>query len=135
MSYEENLKSISFDSDASIGIYTGISGMPGSAVPNGGMQYHGLKLTGKNQVGLAVAAGDKLIGVLQNKPQRPGQAATVGQEGVTNVIAGGAIAVGDELVVDATGRFITGASTGGGKRLVAVAPAAGAGEMIPAEFL
>lgn len=131
MSYEENLRSISYDADSSIGIYTGVAGMPGSASPNGGKQYCFVKMTGKNQVGLCTAGTDPVAGVLQNKPQRPGQAATVAYEGVTLITAGAAIAVGDLLVPDAQGRAVQGAAG----RLRAVAPAAGAGELIPAQFV
>jgi hypothetical protein len=133
MAYEENLKSISYDADASIGIYTGVPGQPGSAVPNGGKQFHCVRLTGKNQVGLAIT-GQPIFGVLQNKPQRPGQAATVGYDGVTWVTAGAVIAVGDTLVADAQGRVIPGTLVAGSRRLVAVMPAAGAGELISAQF-
>lgn len=136
MAYEENLRSISYDADASVGIYTGVPGQPGSAVPNGGRQFHALRLTGKNQVGLAVT-GQRVFGVLQNKPQRPGQAATVGYDGVTWVVAGAAIAVGDDLVADAQGRFVprgAAAVVDGSRRLTAVMPAAGAGELISAQF-
>lgn len=140
MAYEENLKSISYDSDASIGIYTGVPGQPGSAVPNGAKQFHFLRLTGKNQVGLATsAAGANVVfGVLQNKPQVPGMAATVGYEGVTWITAGGAIAVGDILVPDAAGRAVpvgAGAVPAGSRTLRAVMPAAGAGELISAQFI
>jgi hypothetical protein len=134
MAYEENLKSISYDADASIGIYTGVPGRPGSAVPNGGPLFKLLKITGKNQVGLATAAGDKVFGVCQNKPQVPGMATTVGYEGVTMVVAGAAVAVGNELVADAQGRAVPGSTPDGGKRLVAVTPAAGAGELFSAQF-
>lgn len=136
MSYDENLKSISRDSDASVGFYTGVPGQPGSAVPNGGKQYHALKLTGKNQVGLATLPGDLLYAVLQNKPQRPGAAATCGVTGVTNVIAGGVIAVGDQLVPNALGQFVKDTTlVAKGRTLVATAPAAGVGDILPAEFL
>lgn len=135
MSYEENLRSRTLDADASVGIYTGVPGQPGSAVPNSGMQYRGVKLTGARQCGLAVAAGDNIAGVLQNKPQRPGAACTVGYEGVSNVMSGGIFNAGDELVVDATGRFIAGATTGHGHRVIAQAPSSGAGQLVPAEIL
>lgn len=135
MAYEENLKSFSADSDASIGIYTGVPGLPGSAVPNTGMQYRALKYTGKNQVGLATASTDKVIGVLQNKPQRPGQAATVGYQGISAVLAGAAISAGAEIVPDATGRFVPGASTGGALRFISQGIAAGAGELVPAQIV
>lgn len=137
MAYEENLKSISYDADASIGFYTGVPGRPGSAVPNGGQLFKLLKLTGKNQVGLATAATDVIFGVCQNKPQVPGMATTVGYEGVTMVVAGAAIAVGTILVADAEGRAVPiGAGTvpAGSKVLRAVTPAAGAGELLSAQF-
>lgn len=130
MAYEENLRCLSLDADASIGVYTGVPGQPGSLSPNGGFQYRFVKLTAKNTVGLCTAAGDAVTGVLQNKPQRPGQAATVGYEGVTNITAGGTIAVGDLLVPDATGRGVQGAAG----RLRALAPAA-VGELVPALFV
>jgi hypothetical protein len=59
MSYEENLKSFNADADASIGIYTGVPGQPGSASPNGGKQYCPLRITGKNQVGLNAAKASR----------------------------------------------------------------------------
>lgn len=110
MSYEESLKSISLDADASIGVYTGVPGLPGSAVPNMGMQYRFLTITGPHQVGLP-AAGAKVIGVLQNKPQKPGAASTVAYHGISNVIAGGAIDAGDLITFEAdTGKAIVAAS-------------------------
>lgn len=136
MSYEESVKSVSLDADASLGIYTGVPGQPGSATPNGGKQYCFVKLTGAHQVGVATAAGDVVLGVLQNKPQTPGSAATVGFTGVTNVLSGAAIAAGASLVSDASGRAVTvGGTPSGGKKLIAIAPAAGANELIPAMFI
>lgn len=134
MSYEENLKSRSLDADASIGIYTGVPGQPGSAVPNTGMQYRALKTTGTHTCGLAVAAGDTLVGVLQNKPQVPGAAATVGYQGVTNVMTGGVFAAGVELIPDATGRFIAGTGTGRGIVVHSEAASTGAGQLVPASI-
>lgn len=131
MSYEENLRCRSLDADASIGFYTGVPGMPGSTVPNGGKQYCLVKLTGKHQCGLAVAATDDVVGVLQNKPQGPGFAATVGYEGVTKVVAGAAFAVGVRLGPDAQGRAIPQADG----PLRSEAPAGGAGEIVPASFV
>lgn len=131
MAYEENLRSLSRDADASIGIFTGVPGRPGSAVPNGGKQYCLLKITGANQVGLAVAALDDVCGVLQNKPQLPGAAATVGYEGITKVIAGAAFNAGDRLGPDAQGRAIVQADG----PLRAEAPAAGADEVVSASFV
>ena len=136
MSYEEKLGSISLNADASLGIYTGVPGQPGSAVPNSGMQYRFVKVTGAHQVGLTTAAGDVVVGVMQNKPQKPGQAATVGISGITNVIAGAAISAGASLVSDGTGRAVpVGATPSGGKKLIAIGIASGAGELIPALFV
>ncbi len=127
--FEESLRSISLNADATVGIYTGVPGQPGSAVPNGGKQYHFLKITGTKQVGLALAADQAaVVGVLQNKPQKPGAAATVGLSGVTNVVAGAAVSAGARIGPDATGRAVA----AGSGPAIALAPAAGAGEIIPA---
>ena len=68
MSYEETLKCLTFEADASLGIYTGVPGQPGSAVPNSGMQYRFVKITGTRQVGLSVLATNIAVGIMQNKP-------------------------------------------------------------------
>jgi hypothetical protein len=128
MSYEESLKSISLDADASVGVYTGVPGQPGSATPNSGFQYRFVKITGAHQVGLCTAGTDKAVGILQNKPQKPGAACTVGIFGVSNVIAGGAIPAGSLVGPDATGRAVVDATNG---KYQAIGIAAGAGEMIP----
>ena len=107
MSYEESLKSISLDADASIGIYTGVPGLPGSAKPNTGKQYTFVKVTGIHQAGLA-GTGDKVVGVLQNKPQQPGAAATVAYSGVSNVSVGAAFSAGDLITQDANGAATAG---------------------------
>ena len=130
MAYEENLRCLSLDADSSIGVYTGVPGQPGSLNPNGGFQFRMVKLVSKNTVGLCTAGTDAVTGVLQNKPQKAGAAATVAYEGVTNVTAGGTIAVGDLLVPDSTGRAVQGAAG----RLRALAPAA-VGELVPAIFV
>lgn len=128
MSYEETLKSISLDADASVGIYTGVPGQPGSAVPNSGKMYTFVKLTGAHTVGLCTAATDTVIGILQNKPQRPGAAATVGIYGVSNVVASAAIAAGALVAPTATGTAVTDATNG---KYQALAAASVAGEIIP----
>lgn len=135
MSYEETLRSISLDADSSLGIYTGVPGQPGSAVPNTGMQYRGIKLTGAHQVGLATAASDIIVGIIQNKPQRAGEPATVGISGVTNVMSGAAFAAGVEIVVDGTSRFIAGATTGHGRKLISLGVSSGAGQLVPAMLI
>jgi hypothetical protein len=128
MSYEENLKNMSLEADASIGIYTGPPGLPGSAVPNYGKQYCFVKVTGKDQCGLCTAVDDDPVGILQNKPQVPGAAATVGYEGVSNVRVAGAIAAGVLVGPQAvTGRAV--ARVGGKWRTLR--PATAANELVP----
>jgi len=103
MAYEESLRSITLNADSSIGIYTGVPGQPGSASPHGGKQYHFVKVTGVHQCGLAGATG-AVVGVLQNKPQGTGHAATVGFHGVSKVVSDVAITAGDTIYASADGQ-------------------------------
>lgn len=128
MAYDELLRSVSLDADETIGIYTGVPGLPGSAKPNGGKQYTFLKITGAHQVGLAVT-GDAVVGVLQNKPQNPGMAATVAIDGISLVVAGGPVAAGDPVGPDAEGRGITAEAAAAAG--VAIEPATAAGQLFP----
>lgn len=132
MPYEESIRSLSLDADASIGIYTGHPGMPGSTDPNYGKQFCWIKVTGAHQVGLATAAANELVtGVLQNKPQKPGEAATVGIRGVSLVMAGAAVTAGAGVKCDSTSRGVT-ATPGTDVALgIALGSAAGAGEVFP----
>ncbi|CAB4194564.1 hypothetical protein UFOVP1264_19 [uncultured Caudovirales phage] len=111
MAFEEGLKSITLNADSSIGSYTGVPGLPGSADPNNGKQYCFVKVTGAKTAGLAVLATDNVIGVLQNKPQKTGAAATVGIFGVSFVVTGAGvsstnIAAGDKVVSDTAGAAV-----------------------------
>lgn len=70
-------------------------------------QYLAVKLTAANVVGVA-GAGEKAIGVLQNKPTS-GQAATVRELGRTKHVVDGnaaAIAAGDWLKANAAGKGV-----------------------------
>lgn len=107
MAYEESLRSISLNADASLATYTGVPGQPGSADPNYGKIYRFVKVTGANQVGLVTSVNDTAIGVIQNKPQVTGQSATVAIRGVSNLTSGAAIAAGAKLTTDSTGRATT----------------------------
>lgn len=133
--YEENLKSFSADADASVGIWSGVPGQPGSASPNSVMQYRCVKITGKNQVGLATGLGDNVVGILQNKPQKPGAPCTVAHIGISHGVAGAAISAGAEVVPDATGRFVPGTSTGAGLRFISHGIAAAVGELFPVQIV
>src|SRR3954469_6864356 len=103
MAYEESLRSITLNADSSLAVYTGVPGQPGSADPNGGKQYHFVKVTGVHQVGLAAATG-AVHGVLQNKPQNTGNAATVGIRGVSKVVSDVALTAEDPIQVSADGQ-------------------------------
>lgn len=128
MAYEESLKSITLVADSSIGIYTGVPGQPGSPQPHGGKQYCFVKVTGVGQAGLA-GAGEAAAGVLQNKPQGTGHAATVGYSGVSNVLTGGAVTAGANVEADADGKGI--AATAGAVLGVALGTSTGADQLIP----
>lgn len=127
MAYEESLRSITLNADSSLAVYTNVPGLPGSANPNGGKQYHFVKVTGVHQCGLA-DADDTVIGVLQNKPQAAGNAATVGIRGVSKVIADGVLTAGTEVTVSADGQATSGGA--GPKVGVALTSAANAGEIV-----
>lgn len=130
MSYEESLKSISLNADASLAQYTGVPGLPGSPQVNYGKQYRFVKVTGLHQVGLSTAAADASVGVMQNKPQVTGQAATVGIFGVSNVMSGGAVDAGDFVTVDSEGRGVTTATAADAKG-IALGDASGENVLFP----
>jgi hypothetical protein len=130
--YEEAVQSISLDADASIGIYTGVPGLPGSASPNGGMQYRFVKITGVHQAGLATAAADPVVGVLRNKPQHTGDPATVGVRGVVLLTAGAAISAGMALCSNSTGEAVQDTNAVANRKCYAVGTASGVGVLFPA---
>lgn len=107
MAYTELLRSITLEADSSIAVYTGPPGVTGSADPNGGKQYYFVKATGAQTAGLAVAAAnERVIGILQNKPQTVGEAATVAIDGVSLAEAGGTITAGTGVKVNASGKAV-----------------------------
>ena len=107
MAYEESIRSITLNADASLAQYTGVPGQPGSPTPHGGKQYHFVKVTGAHQCGLADADDTTVVGVVQNKPQHVGNAATVAIRGVSKVVSDAAIAAGAEIRVSADGQATT----------------------------
>ena len=118
MAFEEGLRSITLRADASIGIYTGVPGMPGSLSPNSGKQFRWVKVTGTRRCGLCTLAAHEIeLGVLQNKPQEEGSDAAVGVRGVSMAESGGAYVAGVALKIDATSRLVAAAN---GDHFVAV---------------
>lgn len=72
-------------------------------------QYHFVTIAADGQVD-PTGDGGRADGVLQNAPDAAGKAGTVGIEGVSMVVAGGAVAVGDAVASNAAGRAKTAAS-------------------------
>lgn len=133
MAYEESLRSITLEADATIGVYTGVPGTRDNIAgytPNYvGFQYRFVKVTGDHTVGLANATDTNVVGVLQNKPQGPGHAATVGYHGVSKVQADGVVAAGAPVAASADGQAT--ATIGAAGRVgIALQSAAAAGELI-----
>lgn len=132
MAYEEAVRSITLNADSSLAVATGVPGAPGSPTDNSGKQYHAVKVTGSHQVGVLAAATDACVGVMQNKPQATGHAATVAIRGVSKVKVAGAISAGATVYAAADGRG-TATGTPGTTTVLGVALMAStaANELIP----
>jgi len=92
-------------------------------------QFRAMRVTGDFQVNVANAAGQAVIGILQNKPTS-GQSADVMMAGVSKAIAGAAIAAGAEVMAGADGRIITAATAGSNVIGIALNAAGNANEII-----
>jgi hypothetical protein len=132
MAYAEAQKRISLDSDASIGVYTGPPGARGTSAPYWGKQYRFVKVTAAHTAGLSTnAANEQTIGVLQNKPQQVGEAASIAISGITYMQAGAAVAAGAAVKSDSTGRAVT-ATVGTDVVLgIALAASTAADQLVP----
>lgn len=74
-------------------------------------QFKFVKLNASGQVILCSVAGEKTIGVLQNKPNT-GEVADIMPLGQSKLHCGAAVAAGAQIMTDASGRAITAATTG-----------------------
>jgi hypothetical protein len=74
-------------------------------------QFKFVTLEADGNVDLADAAGERAVGVLLNKPDAAGKAATVAMTGKVMVVAGGSVTAGDEIATDASGDAVTASST------------------------
>ena len=94
-----------------------------ATIPNPtGFQYRFVKFTGVNTAGLAnTTANEVVVGVLQNKPQVVGAAATVAFSGCPLVLAGGAVTAGAAVKVDSAGRGVAATLPGDAALVVGVA--------------
>jgi hypothetical protein len=74
-----------------------------------GNQYYAVKLDTTAALARIVLAGegDKVIGILQDKPAAAGRAGCVAIGGKTKAVAGGSITAGDRVVQDSTGKLVT----------------------------
>jgi hypothetical protein len=102
MAYDEVLTSITLPAASGIASKTGVSGVDTPAgSDHGGKQYLFVKVDSSGNVDIA-AATDVPVGVLQNKPQVAGQAATVAISGVSRVVASGTVTAGSPVKLHAT---------------------------------
>jgi hypothetical protein len=73
-------------------------------------QFKFVTLESDGQVDAADAAGERALGVLLNKPDSAGKAATVAMTGKVMVEAGAAVTAGAQLQTNAAGEAITAAA-------------------------
>ena len=69
-------------------------------------QFRGVVITAANTVTLSTTAGERIDGILYNKPKL-GEAAEVVVGGTVKAKAGGAVSAGDIVAVDTNGDFVT----------------------------
>lgn len=131
MAYEESIRSITLNSDASLAVLTRVSGSPGATVDNAGNQYRAVKVTGVHTCGLVSAVADVAVGVMQNKPQVTGEAATVAIRGVSKVRMGVAVTAGNKVYLAADGKGATSSASSATYLGVALATGTSADELIP----
>lgn len=92
-----------------------------------------VKFTAAGVVGLAAAATDASIGVMNEVSPLTGERCDVVRQGIAYVEAGGAIALGAPVTADATGRGVTAAPAAGvNNRIIGIAEevASAAGDVI-----
>lgn len=70
-------------------------------------QYYPVALNGSGQLAIATAQGQKVVGVLRDKPSAAGIYGSVLHAGRGIVKAGAAFSLGDELTVNSSGKAIT----------------------------
>ena len=75
-----------------------------------GYQFYFVYVNTSGQLAVQTSANSNLDGVLQDKPNGAGYAGNMAVFGVTKLITGGAVAVGDYLTNDSSGRAVTATS-------------------------
>jgi hypothetical protein len=90
-----------------------------------------VKVTGAHTVGVVSAVTDDVVGVVQNKPQTVGAAATVAIRGATRVVSDAAITAGAAVYISADGQATSSDSAGTATRLgTALTTTSAAGELV-----
>jgi hypothetical protein len=84
--------------------------LPAAADYSSASQFRFVNVNSSGQAVRVSSAGGDAIGVLQNKPDAAGKAATVATSGIVKVVAGGTIAAGAKVQSDASGDALTAAS-------------------------
>jgi len=77
------------------------------AGPGGSGQFLGVVISASRTISIQTSPGGQIYGVLQNTPLALNDAADIGLLGITKMVAGASITAGAELMMDASGRFIT----------------------------
>lgn len=90
-------------------------------------QYKFVESNTAGTVTVANAAGEKVLGVVQNDPTS-GQVAAVAYQGVSKVVAGGTVAIDADIATDASGRAV--AATTGNKIVGRAISGGSVGEII-----
>lgn len=85
-------------------------------------QFHILQLSAEYTADKATGGDQMLVGILQNKPDEEGKSCEIRRVGISKVVCGGNISVGDEVTSDANSHGITATE---GQRYVGIALEAG----------
>jgi len=68
-------------------------------------QYYAVIVDSSGNAAVA-GAGERACGVLQNAPAAAGRAAAIAYGGVTKVVCGGAVTIGNPVAVDSAGKIV-----------------------------
>ncbi len=87
---------------------------------------------GAGKVVLAATAGQRVLGVLQDKPTADGQACVVAGSGISKVVAGGPMLPGEYLATSNAGLAVTTATTASQRVGMALEQATASGQVVAA---
>lgn len=107
---------------------TGLNGADGSG------QFLAVKVTAAHIVNLANTGGERIHGILQNKPKLGAAANVALAPSITKAVGGAAFAAGALLMTDTSGRLIAQTSTNVGVA-VAIEACAAAGNIVTVRLI